>query len=168
MSAMAVGVDAPLETTIVPAGDTPEPAAGQVCVHVAKLVVTANTLTYSVAGKHPMLKYYQNFPTPSGTSDALAMCPCWGTGVVTDSKCADVPVGTRIHGYFTFCPHVLLTPSMTSATTFVDVEPRRKGILAPYLSYTTAANQKFKDLSYDDEDYEMATGVLFSTGWGIA
>jgi hypothetical protein len=50
MSAMAVGADAPLTTTIVPAGDATEPADGQVCVHVAKLVVTANTLTYAVAG----------------------------------------------------------------------------------------------------------------------
>ena len=47
---MAVGADAPLTTTIVPAGDATEPADGQVCVHVAKLVVTANTLTYAVAG----------------------------------------------------------------------------------------------------------------------
>ena len=47
---MAVGADAPMETTLVPAGPVPEPSDGQVCVHVAKLVVTANTLTYAVAG----------------------------------------------------------------------------------------------------------------------
>jgi hypothetical protein len=82
-----------------------------------------------------MLKYFQNFPTPAGASDDLAMCPCWGTGVVTASKCAGLAVGTRIHGYFTFAPYVLLTPSMIDATTFVDAEPRREGILTPYLSY---------------------------------
>ena len=64
MAAMCVGADAPLSSTIVEAGPPPVPAEGQVCVHVAKLVVTANTLTYAVAGKNPMLKYFQNFPVP--------------------------------------------------------------------------------------------------------
>lgn len=77
MSSMAVGADAPMETTLVPAGPVPEPSDGQVCVHVAKLVVTANTLTYAVAGKNPMLKCYQNFTVPGAMSDDLAMCPCW-------------------------------------------------------------------------------------------
>eukprot|EP01043_Picozoa_sp_COSAG02_P053092 COSAG02_NODE_5816_length_4017_cov_4.466820_2_plen_389_part_00 len=169
MFALCVGADAPLRSTIVEAGPAPEPANGQICVHVAKLVVTANTLTYAVAGKHPVLKYFQNFPVPEGADAAtLAMCPAWGTGVVTASKCAELPVGTRIHGYFTFSPFVLLTPSMTSATTFTDVDPRREGIIGAYLSYQTAAHQTFAHLDYDGEDYQMATGVLFGTGWGIA
>jgi hypothetical protein len=170
MAAMCVGADAPLSSTIVEAGPPPVPAEGQVCVHVAKLVVTANTLTYAVAGKNPMLKYFQNFPVPDDVPGAedLAMCPVWGTGVVTASKCAELPEGTRIHGYFTFAPYVLLTPKMTGAATFTDVEPRRQGIIPAYLSYQTAADPKFAGLDYDGEDYQMATGVLFGTGWGMA
>ena len=36
------------------------------------------------------------------------------------------------------------------------------------VSHQTAADPKFKDLTYDGEDYQMATGVLFGTGWGMA
>eukprot|EP01047_Picozoa_sp_COSAG01_P053846 COSAG01_NODE_5815_length_4017_cov_3.964267_5_plen_312_part_00 len=145
-----------------------ETAEGQICVHVCKLVVTANTLTYALAGKHPVLKYFQNFPTPPGAPQSLAMCPCWGTGVVVASKCPDIAVGTRLHGYMTFSPYIVLTPKMTSTTSFIDAEPRRDGIISAYLTYQTGQHPSYQGLSYDGEDYQMATGVLFGTGWGMA
>ena len=73
---MCVDKDAPMTTAIVEADPAPQLEDGQICVHVCKLVVTANTLTYALAGKHPVLKYFQNFVTPQCAPDSLAMCPC--------------------------------------------------------------------------------------------
>jgi hypothetical protein len=50
----------------------------------------------------------------------------------------------------------------------MDSAPHREHLLAPYKLYQTAEDAKFKDLSYEEEDYQIATGVLFSTGWGMA
>jgi hypothetical protein len=97
MSHLLVGSDAPTITTIHPTSGEVEPGDGQVLVHISKLLVTANTLTYAVAGKAPVLKYFDHFPIPKDAPLGLAMVPCWGTGVVIASKCAAVKEGTRVH-----------------------------------------------------------------------
>jgi hypothetical protein len=96
-SHLLVGSDAPTITTIHPCAGAVEPGDGQILVHVSKLLVTANTLTYAIAGKAPVLKYFDHFPIPKDAPTSLAMTPCWGTGVVIASKCAGVKEGTRIH-----------------------------------------------------------------------
>ena len=108
---LLVGADAPTATTVLPCADGASDAAelidGQVLVHVAKLLVTANTLTYAIAGKAPVLKYFDNFPPPAHAPDSLAMCPCWGHGVVIASTCDALAIGTRVHGYMPFSPTVI-------------------------------------------------------------
>jgi len=168
---LLVGADAPTQTVIHPciSQNVQLPIdQGQVLVHVAKLVVTANTLTYALAGKMPVLKYFQHFPIPDDAPQSLAMTPCWGTGVIIESKCPAVQVGTRIHGYMPFSPTVVLTPGQVRATSFVDAAPHRADLIVDYNRYLTSQDPQFKGLSYDQEDYQMATGVLFSTGWAMA
>lgn len=166
---LLVGADAPTTTTIHPCASAELAVSeGQVLVHVAKLVVTANTLTYALAGKMPVLKYFDHFPIPADAPAHLAMTPCWGTGVVISSKCAGVAVGTRLHGYFPFSPTVVFTPGKVTAASFVDMAPHRAELLEPYRTVFTHEAPQYKGLSYDAEDYMMATGVLFSTGWAMA
>mmetsp|Transcript_178788 Transcript_178788/g.573026 ORF Transcript_178788/g.573026 Transcript_178788/m.573026 type:complete len:387 (+) Transcript_178788:108-1268(+) len=167
---LLVRADEPTRTVIHPYRKPVEDPMldGQVLVHVSKLVVTANTLTYALAGKMPVLKYFQHFPIPKDAPDSLAMTPCWGTGIVIASKCPAVRVGARIHGYFPFSPTVVLTPSEATATSFIDAAPHRVDLLKPYKMYFSSEDPQFKGLSYDEEDYQMATGVLFSTGWAMA
>eukprot|EP00756_Hemistasia_phaeocysticola_P060164 Hpha_TRINITY_DN3791_c0_g1::TRINITY_DN3791_c0_g1_i1::g.23876::m.23876 len=171
LSHLLVGRAAPTTATVHPCNITPEQTPledGQVLVHVAKLVVTANTVTYAMAGDMPVLKYFQHFAVPPDAPDTQAMVPCWGTGVVVSSRCDAVKPGTRLYGYFTFSPSVVLTPSKTNPQGFVDAAPRRAKLIEDYRKYYTRDAPNFKNLSYDEEDYVMATGILFSTGWGMA
>jgi len=162
---LLVEADAPTNTYIHPYTAPQEGALqdGQVLVHVAKLVVTSNTLTYAVAGKAPGLQYFQHFPAPAGAPGNLAMSPCWGTGVVTASRSADVRVGARIHGLFPFSPTVVLTPSKVTSIGFADAAPHRAGLIAAYSAYSFQ-----EGLSQDDEDFKIGVGALFSTGWAMA
>ena len=165
---MLCQADAPTQTVVSNRVFMPLPDDGQVLVHVSKLVVTANTVTYALAGKMPPLKYFDHFPLPEDAPDSVAMCPCWGTGIVISSKCGAVKTGTRIHGYFPFAPTVVLTPSDVKDTEFMDAAKHRSHLLPPYKTYYTHEAPQYKGLSYAEEDYHMATGVLFTTGWAMA
>ena len=167
----------PTRTHLVPCDerglDQPPLGEGQVRVHISKLVVTANTVTYALAGKNKVLRYFDHFAVPEGAPSGVAMSPCWGHGVVMDSKVASVPVGTRIHGYYPFSPTVDLSlkpesSKSSSPTSFVDMTPRRKDLIAPYKVYWTHDDPLWKGQSYDDEDYTLSTGFLFGTGWAMA
>mmetsp|Transcript_133805 Transcript_133805/g.416170 ORF Transcript_133805/g.416170 Transcript_133805/m.416170 type:complete len:391 (-) Transcript_133805:52-1224(-) len=167
---LLVEADAPTKTCIHPYGGPGADALreGQVLVHVAKLVVTSNTLTYAIAGKAPGLKYFQHFPIPADAPEKLAMPPCWGTGVVIASRCADLKAGARIHGLFPFSPTVVLTPDRVTAASFRDAAPHRAELIAAYSTYSLHGTLAYEGLSYDDEDFQMSTGNLFSTGWAMA
>jgi len=143
---------------------------GQVLVHIAKLVVTANTLTYGIAGKHPVLKYFANFPVSADVPEAAryGRTPCWGTGVIVKSACSDIAVGTRIHGLFPISPYAVLTPTKITESQFTDGVEHRAGLLTPYLEYKFHDSGPFRGLSYDEEDWQMGAGNLFSTGWSMS
>jgi hypothetical protein len=86
------------------------------------------------------------------------MCPCWGTGVIIASRCDGVLVGTRVHGYFPFSPTVCITPGKLKATSFVDMVEHRQHLIEAYRTYYTHDDPQFMGMSYDEEDYQMATG----------
>lgn len=169
LSQLLVEEASPLKTLVHSFAPVDESALqdGQVLMHVAKLALTANTQTYALAGKHPLLKYFNHFPAPSSAPAGHAMCPCWGIGIVKASKCKGVATGTRVYGYYTFSPLVILTPSKISITGFVDSAPNRADLIAAYNQYFTAEAPLFKGLDYSSEDFHMSTGLLFSTGWAM-
>ena len=62
----------------------------------------------------------------------------------------------------------IFTPGNIHDTSFMDDAPHRAHLLAPYRQYYSHDAAQFKGKTYDEEDYQMATGVLFSTGWAMA
>jgi len=143
---------------------------GQILVHVVKIVLTANTMTYALAGDHPALKYFGHYEVPEGGPDPaeFARTPAWGTGVVVGSKCAAVPEGMRIHGFFTLSSMVVLTPEDITDAGFADAAPNRKDMFGAYKYYTNHEKPYFKDATPDEEDWKMSDGLLFSTGWSMS
>ena len=146
---------------------------GQVEVHIVKLAMTANSCTYSVCGGAPLFTL-SNFPVPDGTLEdgarSYARVPCWGTGVVTASQCASVPVGQRIYGYLPMSPTCLLQPTQVSQTkgTFVDGAPARSQIIKNYRQYSTRpVHASGTPLTADEEDFHTSSGTVFSTGWSL-
>ena len=164
LTQIAVQIADPRQAQIVPYPSKPPSLQfGQILIKVSKFVLTANTVTYAMAGLHPELQYFAHYPYPNPT---LALSPCWGTGIVTASKCPGIEVGLRIHGFYAMAPYAILQPKPRPSKhgQFEDITPHRLSTLVPYRTYfikplTTSENY---------EDLERTDGVLFSTGWGMA
>ncbi|MGQ4827609.1 DUF2855 family protein, partial [Enterococcus faecalis] len=62
---------------------------------IDKFGLTANNITYGVVGER--IGYWNFFPTDD---PAFGKIPVWGFATIIDSRHDDVPVGTRLYGYF--------------------------------------------------------------------
>ena len=80
----------------VPASATAdvELAAGEVLLAVDRFALTANNVTYAVAGD--MLNYWSFFPAEAG----WGRIPVWGFGNVVKSRHDAVSTGERLYGYY--------------------------------------------------------------------
>ncbi len=108
----------------------PELNEGQVLARVERFALTANNITYAVAGD--MIGYWKFFPEDE---PEWGMVPVWGFAVVEDSRHPDVPVGTRVYGYLPMASHVVLTPGRVSPRGFADVSAHRAELPAVYNQY---------------------------------
>jgi hypothetical protein len=112
----------------------PDPAQGQIVARVDKFALTANNVTYALAGD--ALGYWKFFPV----EEPWGVVPVWGFADVVVSRSPEIPVGERLWGYFPMASHVVLTPSRVSPRGFVDASPHRKDLPAPYNAYARTAN----------------------------
>ena len=108
----------------------PELAEGQVLARIERFALTANNITYAVAGY--MIGYWKFFPEAEAE---WGMVPVWGFAVVEASSHADVPVGTRVYGYLPMASHVVLTPARVSPRGFTEASPHRAELPAVYNQY---------------------------------
>lgn len=84
-----------------------DPEHGQVRVEVERFALTANNITYAVAGD--MLGYWDFYPTdlPWGR------VPAMGWARVVESAHSDVAVGSRYYGWFPMAKYVTTTVAVT-------------------------------------------------------
>jgi hypothetical protein len=116
--------------------ESPVPAAadlasGEVVLAVSDFAFTANNITYGVLGES--LSYFSFFPAGEG----WGRIPVWGYGEVAVSKNADVPVGTRVFGYFPMSSHVTMKAQSTKGG-FADAAAHRAALPPIYNSYSFA------------------------------
>eukprot|EP00746_Dinoflagellata_sp_MGD_P022749 gnl/MRDRNA2_/MRDRNA2_153259_c0_seq1.p1 gnl/MRDRNA2_/MRDRNA2_153259_c0~~gnl/MRDRNA2_/MRDRNA2_153259_c0_seq1.p1 ORF type:complete len:341 (-),score=55.90 gnl/MRDRNA2_/MRDRNA2_153259_c0_seq1:64-1056(-) len=117
----------------------------------------------------PVLQYFDHFPLPADVNaPEHARSPSWGTGVVIASRIMQVPVGTRIHGLFPFSPYVVLAPKDVTSTQFLDATAHRQHLIPAYLTYMLHKGPIYEGMTTEEEDWQVGTGVLFSTGWSMA
>lgn len=119
-----------LRTTKIHRSDLPCPADGEVQVAIDKFGLTANNVTYAVAGD--MIGYWQFYPAEEGWGKV----PAWGFGNVIASNCEQVPVGERLWGFFPMASHALLRPGRVKKERFSDVSEHRKDLPAVYNNYS--------------------------------
>ncbi len=110
--------------------EAPELTEGQVLVEIEKYALTANNITYAVAGDS--FGYWNFFP--SGQDD-WGIVPVWGFGRVVASSCEDVEVGERLYGYFPMASHLVITPGNIAEAGFVDNAAHRQGLAIIYNQY---------------------------------
>eukprot|EP01035_Chromulina_nebulosa_P012605 gene12605-16802_t len=78
-----------------------DPAEGEVLFRVESFALTANNVTYAVAGDQ--IGYWRFFPK----ADGWGCIPAWGYGVVEASAHPDFTAGERFYGYWPMGSHLL-------------------------------------------------------------
>jgi hypothetical protein len=122
-------------TAFVPGRDGPETALadGAVLVRIDTFALTANNVTYGVAGD--LMGYWRFFPA----ADGWGRIPAWGFGDIVGSRHPALPVGERLYGYFPISTHVRLDADRVTPTSFVDAAPHRAALPPFYNQYMRVA-----------------------------
>jgi Protein of unknown function (DUF2855) len=134
-------------------------ADGAVRLAVESFSVTANNVTYAVAGDG--FKYWNFFPAPDG----MGIVPMWGHARVIESHYPDIAVGERVYGYLPMASHLDVLPGRVSAGGFMDMAAHRQPMSPVYNSYTRLAADPEHDPAREAE--RMIFGPLFRTGFLI-
>jgi len=110
-------------------GPVPDLAAGQVLFRADRFALTANNITYAVAGDG--LGYWRFFPCEEG----WGRIPVMGFANVIRSTHPEVKEGTRCFGFYPMGRHLVIQPGAVSAAQIVDAAPHRAGLAPPYAQY---------------------------------
>lgn len=139
----------------------PAPLAdGEVRVATGRFALTANNVTYGLAGD--MVGYWNFFPVPA--PDGLI--PVWGFATVTQSRAPDLAEGTRLWGFLPFASDLVMRPARVSAHGFTDAAPHRAGLPPLYNHYAlTAADSPALAAA---GDLRSLLFPLFTTGFVLA
>ncbi len=134
-------------------------ADGAVRLAVESFSVTANNVTYAVAGDS--FKYWDFFPAPEGHG----IVPMWGHARVIESRHPDIAVGERVYGYLPMASHLDVMPGRVTPGGFMDAAAHRQPMSPIYNSYTRLATDPEHDPAREAE--RMIFGPLFRTGFLI-
>ena len=111
-----------------------EPPAGGVLFRVDRFALTANNITYAVAGD--MLDYWGFFPADEG----WGRIPVMGFADVLASSHPAVAVGERVFGFFPMSRHLLIEAERKGESVIIDASPHRSGHALFYRQYTPVAS----------------------------
>ncbi|WP_336986274.1 DUF2855 family protein [Altererythrobacter aquiaggeris] len=141
--------------------DTPLPELepNAVRLKIDSFSVTANNVTYAVAGEQ--MGYWNFFPAPSGKG----VVPMWGHAVVTASNHPDIVAGERVYGYLPMGTHLDVEPGKVSDGSFVDLAGHRQPMSPIYNTYSRLSADPEHDAAREAE--RMIFGPLFKTGYLI-
>ncbi len=107
----------------------PELAPGQVLFRVDRFALTANNVSYALAGD--LLGYWRFFPCEEG----WGRIPVMGFADVIRSSHPEVTEGTRCFGFYPMARHLVIHPGSISPAQIVDEAPHRAGLAPPYAQY---------------------------------
>lgn len=137
----------------------PALGADQVQVAINSYALTANNITYGVAGES--MKYWNFYPAAQG----MGRIPVWGFGTVTKSTRADVAVGERLYGYWPMSSDVVLSIGRATAGSLSETSPNRAELAAVYNSYSRVAADP--SIAPGTEPYVSLVRPLFTTSFLI-
>ncbi len=97
---------------------------GTVRLSIERFALTANNITYGVAGD--MIGYWNFFPA----EDGWGRIPVWGVGRVAESKADGVNPGERYFGYFPMSQNLDVQAGNLTDSGFVDIAEHRAECVA--------------------------------------
>lgn len=131
----------------------------EVRLRIESFSVTANNVTYAVAGD--AFGYWNFFPAEEG----WGVVPMWGHAVVAESRHPQISVGERVYGYLPMASHLDVLPGKVSAGGFTDMAAHRQPMSPIYNQYSRLAADPEHDPAREGE--RMIFGPLFKTGFLI-
>lgn len=134
-------------------------ADGQVRFAIESFALTANNITYAVAGD--MLGYWDFFPTGD---DAWGRVPAMGWATISESTHPEVPVGSRYYGWFPLASEHVATVAPTSAG-IRDDGPHRSQHAPVYRGYVATDRDPYHQDGTDAEHRHALLRGLFVTGF---
>ena len=137
----------------------------EVILKVDKFALTANNISYGVAGD--TLGYWRFFPTEE-TSEAnnnkqWGRLPVMGFADVIVSNNDHIKVGERVWGFMPMASHVKILAGRVNHNGFSDVSPYRKGLAPLYSVFERVSANPF--YSAKNEDFDILVRGLFTTSW---
>ena len=142
-----------VEAPLPPLGD------GELRLGVESFAVTANNVTYAVAGD--AFGYWNFFP---GEGD-WGVVPMWGHAVVEQSNHSEIAAGERVYGYLPMAAHLDVLPAGITPAGFRDDAAHRQPMSPIYNQYSRLAADLEHDPAHEAE--RMIFGPLFKTGFLI-
>ena len=130
---------------------------GEILVRIDKFALTANNITYAVAGDR--LGYWQFFPTREG----WGRIPVWGIGTVVESSVDGIESGSRYYGYYPMSGHAAMRPIKVNERGFSDGVEHRQSLPAVYNQY----NLMTDELGFppQQDNYQIVYRPLFTTSF---
>ena len=132
---------------------------GEVRLRIESFSVTANNVTYAVAGDS--FGYWNFFPAQEG----YGIVPMWGHAVVEQSNHAEISEGERVYGYLPMGDHLDVLPEKVSAGGFSDAAAHRLPMSPIYNQYSRLNADPEHDPAKENE--RMIFAPLFKTGYLI-
>lgn len=146
-----------LRETQIHQSEAPALEDGQVLYAVERAAITANNVTYAVAGDQ--IGYWQFFPA----EDPYGIVPLWGFATAVESRCDAIPVGDRVYGYLPTGSHLIVEPADVSERSFNDGSAHRAALPVVYNSYARTAAEPAPLADLDDA--RCLTFPLFTTSF---
>jgi hypothetical protein len=137
--------------------DIPLLGSGQALLAVERFALTANNITYGVAGD--FIGYWKFFPTISG----WGKIPVWGIATVVKSNAAGLVVGDRFYGYFPMSNELVVSPQRISPRGFTDGAAHRADLPVVYNQYSRVTPENGFEPAFDNQ--KMVYVPLFTTSF---
>jgi len=137
----------------------PDLAEGKIRLRIESFSVTANNVTYAVAGDS--FGYWNFFPAGEG----YGVVPMWGHAVVEQSNHSEFIQGERIYGYLPMGTHLDVQPDKVTASGFTDIMDHRLPMSPIYNQYSRLSADPEHDPARENE--RMIFAPLFKTGYLI-
>jgi hypothetical protein len=134
---------------------------GQIRVAVRQFGLSANNITYAVAGDR--IGYWQFYPPIGEDPDGWGVMPVWGFAEVIESKSEEINVGERIFGFLPPATELTMTPHKVSKTRFVEGAVHRSQLPGAYNNYRRVNAEPGYDRATDID--RMLLTPLFATSF---
>ena len=132
-------------------------APGEALIRVDRFGLTANNITYGVAGD--IIGYWQFFPAEA----EWGRIPVWGTGTVIDPGRSDLKPDAVYYGYFPMASYLTVKPEHVTERGFTDGASHRASLPPVYNQYQLATPEN--GFAEGTLDYRMVFFPLFATGF---